>query len=183
MPRCSRVRDNMTAWLDGELSPRWTLRVENHVGRCTACAVEAQSLRHTLASQHILLPQLLRGDVVPREQFRADRILADLHRAMAADDVPAAQRWNWGSVDWTWWLRPIPVAVAAAAIIVITLVEVAGGPEDILVPLGVQAPPPVVSKKPGMFRDYAIIERLDALENFDTVDVEPLDDDQSAEQG
>src|SRR5206468_3127715 len=81
--------------------------------------------------------------------------------------------------DWKWLLRPIPMALAAAALVVLMLVEVAGGPEDVLVPIGVKAPPPAVSHKPGLFRDYAIIEKLDALENFDTVEVEPLDDDQA----
>ena len=179
MPRCSRVRDDLTAWIDGALAPAATVRVEHHLARCPQCTQETQRLRQSIAAQQRLLPLLFEAKPV-----EAERLLAAVHRSIASGAAIAEDKQSWWrSFDWRQILRPLPIAVGAAVVVLITLVEVAGGPEDVLVPLGVKAPPAVVKKKPGMFRDYAIIERLDALENFDTVEVEPLDDEPAAEHG
>lgn len=46
---CDGVRDLLSAYLDGELSPGELLRVEQHLRRCHACADEVDSLRQTVA--------------------------------------------------------------------------------------------------------------------------------------
>jgi hypothetical protein len=46
---CDGVRDLLSAYLDGELSPGELLRVEQHLRRCHACADEVDSLRQTTA--------------------------------------------------------------------------------------------------------------------------------------
>ncbi len=178
MPRCPTIKENLTAWIDGELSVGWSERIEQHLARCPSCSDEARHLRGSVELQRRLLPQL-----VGASASDADRLFASVRRRIAAagaDEEP--ERW-WRRVSWTGLLRPLPMAAVAAVLLLVTLVEVAGGPDDVLIPVGVKAPPAVVSHKPGMFRDYAIIEELDALENFDTVEVEPLDDDQVSERG
>lgn len=177
MPRCRKVRENLTAWIDGEVSASWQERIEQHLMRCSACNEEAEQLRNSIEQQRRVLPRLVEAATVD-----SGALLAGIRRSLAADRrAEPTPGWRF-NLDWKWVLRPIPLALAAAALLLITLVEAAGGPEDVLVPIGVKRPPAAVAHKPGMFRDYAIIEKLDALENFDTVDVEPLDDDQ-AERG
>ena len=70
-------------------------------------------------------------------------------------------------------------AVAAAAVILALVF--AGGPAAVLVPLGVESPPVAVKANPELFKDYPLIQHLDALENFDTVQSVPLDDDQTGQ--
>ncbi len=176
MPRCSTIKQNLTAWIDEELPQAQAERVDLHLARCLACSGEAELLRLSIDAQRQTLAQL-----VAVAEVDATALFARVRRAMAESPAEPALAW-WRDWSWTSLARPVPLALAAAAVLVMALVEVAGGPEDVLVPIGVKAPPAVVSHKPGMFRDYAIIEKLDALENFDTVEVEPLDDDQ-ADQG
>ncbi len=177
MPRCRKIKENLTAWIDGELALGANERVEQHLARCASCSDEARILRRSVESQRRLLPQ-----VAGARPTDADRLLAAVRRRIAAAEPVEEEGW-WRRWSWTWGLRPLPMAVAAAVLLVVVFVEVAGGPDDVLVPVGVKAPPAAVSRKPAMFRDYAIIEKLEALENFDTVEVEPLDDDQASERG
>jgi len=149
--------------------------VDAHLDRCASCRAHAEGVRHSIESQRNLLTMLM-SPVATDDA----RMLAAIRRAEPSAD--AREGW-WEGWRWQVLLRPIPVAIGAVAVVLATLVEVAGGPEDVLVPIGVKAPPPAVSRKPGMFRDYAIIEKLDALENFDTVEVEPLDEEASSERG
>lgn len=179
MPSCRRVKNNLTAWIDGEAGRVWGDRIEAHLQRCPSCQAEEQFLRATISHQRELLCHLL--NPVPSDTagmlaaIRKQAAQQD-HSAWLDEDEPWWTRWGW-------LLRPVPVALAVAALLMVTLVEVAGGPEDVLVPIGIKAPPAAVKRKPAMFRDYAIIEKLEALENFDTVDVEPLDDVDIEEQG
>jgi len=176
MPRCSTIRENLTAWADGELSGRWRQRVETHLERCPVCHQQASEL-HSVVRRH---ERVLRR-AVAIDPVDAHRLLGGVRRALAAQDLAGIEP----RISWVrrWILRPLPLAVAASLLLTITLTEVAGGPDDVLVPLGVKDPPAEVSKKPVMFRDYAIIEQLEVLENFDTVVVEPLDDTQIFERG
>ena len=50
-------------------------------------------------------------------------------------------------------------------------------------PLGLESPPPAVVQHTELFKDYPLIERLDVLEHFDTVESVPLDDESAAQRG
>jgi len=43
---CKRITGRLSAYLDGELSPRAAERLEAHLGACPACAAQLQGLRH-----------------------------------------------------------------------------------------------------------------------------------------
>jgi hypothetical protein len=101
---------------------------------------------------------------------------ARLRRAVAAAAEPRPSRWRWV-------LRPVVLAPVLTLLLVLGLFTAAGGPADVLVPLGVASPPPAVKRAPGLFKDYSLIQHLDELEHFDTVEAEPLDDEPDAQTG
>ncbi|HVM98261.1 MAG TPA: hypothetical protein VMT89_17835 [Candidatus Acidoferrales bacterium] len=78
-------------------------------------------------------------------------------------------------MQWTWLRFPLVVS-AVVMLSLVGFVTVTGGPERVLIPLGVKAPPPAVKRAPEMFTKYRMIEKLDMLENFDTVDAVQVDD-------
>src|SRR5262249_9845294 len=97
------------------------------------------------------------------------------------EESPEPPAWVERLRTWVW--RPIAVASAAAAMAMVALMVMAGGPTAVLIPIGAQSPPAGVRNQPGLFKDYTLIQQLDALENFDTVESEPLDDDQASRNG
>lgn len=165
------MQENLTAWVDGELSPQWTERVREHVVRCAQCAAEAEGLRASIAVQRTALARLTAAG-----EIDVAALHARLRRALAAEAVPRRSVWSW-------FVRPLVLAPAFAVLAVLVLFTAAGGPTDVLVPLGVASPPPAVKRAPGLFKDYTLIEHLDELQHFDTVESEPLDDDQDAQTG
>jgi anti-sigma factor RsiW len=171
MSSCRAVQENLTAWVDGELSPRWTERVREHVTRCADCAAELESLRASIALQRSTLPRLTAATAVDVAGLQVR-----LRRAVAAADAPRRSVWSWI-------LRPVVLAPALALLAVLALLTAAGDPADLLVPLGVKSPPPAVKRAPELFKDYTLIQHLDALEHFDTVESEPLDDEHDAQTG
>jgi len=168
MARCWMVRGDLTAWVDGELSARRAERVRRHLASCSACAAEAEGLRDVIAQQRRLLTRLAAVEVSPTLSRRLLREIAQ---------ESAAPR------GWLWLFRPVAVAAATAAVGVVGLFTIAGGPRAVLIPLGVEPPPPAVTRTTDLFKDYPIIEKLDALENFDTVESVPLDEDQEPYRG
>ena len=171
MASCRVVRKNLTAWIDQELSPRWKQRIDRHLAACADCTAEAQRLRVTIDQHRIVLPRALAADDVALDSLRMR-----LQRALAAEDQQPAPVWRWP-------LRPLAIASAAALAVAMVLLLFAGGPKAVLIPLGVQPPPPAVRHAPELFKDYQLIKDLDALENFDTVESVPLDDEQSPQRG
>lgn len=172
MIRCWLTRGNVTAWLDGALPESRTRRVRDHLSRCHGCSAEAARLRAALDWQRRALPRLLAVEVLDTNSLRR-RLLS----ALAAEERPTVR-------PWLPRFRPILVAGAAAMVgLILLLVSVAGGPSAVLIPLGVKSPPVAVVREPELFENYQLIQRLDALENFDTVESEPLDDDQAPQQG
>lgn len=167
MASCRAVQENLTAWVDGELSPRWTERVRAHVASCSRCAAEADGLRATIALQKSILRQVSAVADVDTAALHAR-----LRRAVAAAAEPRQSMWRWI-------LRPVLLVPTCALLAVLVLFTAAGGPTDVLVPLGVAPPPPAVKRAPELFKDYTIIQHLDELQHFDTVESEPLDDDDS----
>ena len=109
------------------------------------------------------------AEVTAVDEFDPQALHAKLRRVLAAE--PAA------SVPlWAWLLRPVALASAAAIVAVVVLFSAMGGPKAVLIPLGVESPPIAVSSEPDLFENYQLIQHLDALENFDTVQSGPLDE-------
>lgn len=175
MASCRTVGDQLTAWIDGELSAGEDERVRTHLDGCASCVAEAKSLRAAIELQR---PALARLAAVP--DLDVSGISRRFRQTLAA--LPDEATGSWG--HWRQWLlRPVAIAGAAMAAGVAALVLFAGGPEAVLVPLGVEPPPVAVSRQPDLFKDYTLIQHLDALENFDTVESTPLDDDQAPQRG
>jgi len=168
MANCRAVRGELTAWCDGELSRRRAEQVEQHLAECAACSAEAESLSAAVRWQRRALPRVTAMAV---HDVRALQVR--LRRALAAEPEPRAS-------FWPWLFRPVAIAAAAAMIGVVTLFSILGGPNAVLIPLGVESPPVAVSSEPDLYENYQLIQHLDAMENFDTVESVPLDDDQDA---
>ncbi len=171
MASCRVVRKNLTAWVDQELSPRWEQRVSSHLASCATCAAEAGRVRAAIERHRTVLPRAVAAGGIELGALRAR-----LQRALAAEEQQAEPLWRWR-------LRPLAFAGAAALAVALALVLFAGGPNAVLIPLGVQSPPPAVRHAPELFKEYQLIKDLDALENFDTVESVPLDDEQATQPG
>jgi anti-sigma factor RsiW len=164
MANCRAVKGELTAWCDGELSRRRAERIEQHLAECAACSAEADSVSAAIRWQR---QALLRVTAVADGEFGALQV--KLRRALAAEPEPQGPFWSW-------LFRPVAIAAAAAMIGIALLFSIMGGPKAVLIPLGVESPPVAVSSEPELFEDYQLIQRLDALENFDTVESVPLSD-------
>jgi anti-sigma factor RsiW len=169
MYHCRAVKRELTAWFDGELSRREAERVEQHLAACAACSTEAQSLSAAIRWQRQALPH-----VTAVADHEGAPLQSRLRRALAVEMEQRTQ-----GQFWSWVFRPVVIATAAAMIAIIVLFSVLGGPNAVLIPLGVEAPPVAISREPELFENYQLIQHLDAMENFDTVESVPLDDDQA----
>ena len=173
MNHCRAVKREFVAWCDGELSGREAERVEQHLAACEACSAEAESLSAVIRWQR----QVLRHVTAVTDQECAP-LQTRLRRALAAEIEPPGQARFWSLI-----FRPVTIATAAAMIAIIALFSVLGGPNAVLIPLGVEAPPVAISRQPDLFENYQLIQYLDAMENFDTVQSVPLDEDQALREG
>lgn len=171
MARCGTVRRNLTTWIDGELSNWRSGRIQRHLSNCPSCRAEAEQLRADVQWQARALSAAIAVTEVDSQALRLR-----LQRALAAE--PEAH-----GVDWNWLLRPFVAAAMALTLGLVLAFSVLGGPKAVLMPLGIEAPPVAVTREPELFEDYQLIRNLDELENFDTVESEPLDDDQVLHQG
>jgi hypothetical protein len=164
MTACHTVREDLTAWVDGELPLRRSEQLRRHLTDCAVCAAEAQRARAAMSRQRSVLTRALGA-----EEVDANALWSRLRTAMA-EAAPEADPW------WRLRWRPLMVAGTAVAAAAVTLFLLAGGPDTILVPLGIETPPVELAREPELFRDYPIIERLDALEYFDRVQTVPLEE-------
>ena len=180
MARCRRVRAELSAWIDGALPSRPAQRVRRHLAVCPGCAAEAEELRSAIAWQRQVLPAVLATcePDVPLLQVRMEQAI-DSER-LVNGGKRRARMWIRG---WRRGLLGPLAAAAAAATVLLILVSLLGGPSAVLIPLGIESPPPAVARQPELFMDYSLIQHLDALEHFDTVESTPLDADQGAHNG
>ncbi|HUI27858.1 MAG TPA: zf-HC2 domain-containing protein [Candidatus Kryptonia bacterium] len=164
-PRCSTVRANLVAWIDGGLSARSMRRMQAHLDRCRSCAAEAASLRAETAVQRDRLRSLLLT-----ERIDVDRLWQQLDRRLRATvRQPRPRR----SAVWLW--RPA-LAFAVASGLLWVGSTAFDGPAAVLISVGVKAPPAKLTQHPDLFKDYAIIQDLDVLEHFDTAGVDSPDE-------
>jgi anti-sigma factor RsiW len=170
----------MTALVDGELSARRRARIERHLQRCSRCAAEAREMHATVALQQRALRIIVAEGVVDPTPLWAG-MQSGIRDAAATIDrrwIPARLR----APTWPGLLQPAVLAGATLAVLVTFLLAV-GGPQMVLIPLGVESPPPAITRQTELFKDYPLIEQLEALEHFDTVESVPLDDEQVRHHG
>jgi hypothetical protein len=122
---CDGVRDLLSAYLDGELSPGELLRVEQHLRRCHCCADEVDSLRQTIA----LVASLDEVEVPASFHAQLHERLVAIGPPAAVRRPPAASSRQSGVRRWA-----VPAAAAAAvlAIGLSTYPNVMNTPEGIL---------------------------------------------------
>lgn len=164
--QCTRIRQDLTAWVDGELAGRRRARLDDHLDQCPDCRVEAELLRHSVVAQTMALRALAPPDAnLPLLWTRLSGAMAGEPRSL----------WRFG--------RAFAGFGLAAVAALLVGVRQAGGPEVLLVPIGVKSPPPKVKTKPRLFQEYPLIEKLEILENLDTVDAIQLDEESPSDAG
>jgi hypothetical protein len=135
------------------------------------CSTEAERLRASIQWQSRALPA-----IVAVRNVDAQALRLKLQRALAAESESRDSAWKW-------LVRPFAVAGVAVTLGLVLVFSLLGGPKAVPMPLGVEAPPVAVTREPELFENYQLIRDLDALENFDTVESELLDDDQTLHEG
>lgn len=172
---CHTFSQDLTAWIEGELPERRYDHIREHLTGCARCSAEADSLRLAIAWQQRALRAVTSLDDIAAVPSRAR-----LQRALAAE-TEKAPLWRWLPAWSSIWGR-LALASAALSFAVVVLL-LTGGPGMVLIPLGLESPPPAVVQHTELFKDYPLIERLDVLEHFDTVESMPLDDESAAQRG
>lgn len=104
MKQCQDIRPELSAYLDGELTPPQRTDVEAHLASCPRCQQALAELK-TLATGVAALPRL-----VPAPQF-----LAEVRRKIARGDQPEPMTWQDHLFRPVW----LKVPLEAAALIVI----------------------------------------------------------------
>jgi anti-sigma factor RsiW len=101
---CHEVESQLGRYLDGELTPRERLVVEQHVGKCLACLQELTELSR--------IGSLLQGVVPPPAP-------AGLTRRILARACAEPARTAFGAWIGTWktWSRPMRLAAAGTALL------------------------------------------------------------------
>ncbi len=157
--RCKAAHADLTAWLDGELPAGRAQRVARHVDSCAVCAAEAGTLRASVAEQREVLHAQLGAVAVDLDAMwhRLRPRLVETERVVSEPS------------GWLW--RPTLV-LAASCLVVMLGVTAVGGPDTVLISVGLEAPPAPLVRKPDLFKEYAVIEKLDVLERFETADTE-----------
>lgn len=171
MARCRSIQKDLIAWVDGELSPRRSARVRGHVARCAQCTSDADGVRAAVGTQRRVLAQLAAVQV--DHALLHARLRRAIVGASRTEEQPGGERW-W--VRRQWLTSPLVISGIVATLMIVLVVTLVGGPQAVLIPLGFEAPPVAVARQPDLFMDYPIIQHLDALEHFDTVEAVHLDD-------
>jgi len=176
MSGCHDFSEDLTAWIDGQLTERRQNQVRRHLAACNCCSAQVDDLRAAIAWQRSALRAITTADGVDAAASQAR-----LRRAIAAEADEGTLAWSLRDVWASMWGR---LALAGAAVsVAVAVLLLAGGPGMVLMPLGLEPPPPAVVQHTELFKDYPMIERLDVLEHFDTVESVPLDDEDAAQRG
>jgi anti-sigma factor RsiW len=171
MTACDSMRENLTAWIDGELPLAEERQVTAHIDACETCAAEAAALRRAITWQEHAMPQALLEAPVDVGALRLG-----MRRRLAAVRAREESAPQW---SWTWLVRPFALATAAAAVVLLAVVWQVGEPEPLLVSLGVEQPPAEVVNNPEMFRYFDVIRNLEAFEHFEAVEAVSLEEDRA----
>lgn len=145
---CSKVRDELVAYLDGELKGGVSAQVGAHLERCPACKLEAERL----SAAGALLDAL--DEIEPASDFTARA----MQRALSSRTKKARSRFAiarllqglFGAG------RLIPAAAAAAVLVTLTLWLVAPTAE-----------PPLTPVEEEIVRNMEILENMELLEDLE----------------
>jgi len=163
MDRCDEIREDVLAFVEGELAPHARRQVEAHLAECEACARQAALVKETLGRVRAL-PEPEVGD-----GFWADFQTA-VRQRIAAETPPRppflrrAATWLGGCS----WLQPAPALSAAAILAVLMAIGVLRsprGPRDL--------PPAEVllaGESLGIAQNLDVLEHLDVLEDLDLLE-------------
>ncbi len=155
MVREAHPESELIAFLQDELTESDRVRVNAHLAGCPAC-------RQTLDDFRQLLGDLARAVPDP-PPIHWGRYRAEIRERLAARQTSRSWLWNW--------LRhPLPAALGASLAVVLLFLAVQIGrdkPEGNGELLVYEASP--LMGKLELFRQYAMIERLDLLEEFDVI--------------
>ncbi len=162
---CWWFRRDLTALVDGELSPTRAAAVRSHLFHCPHCAAFQEEVARCVAQQRRLLAL-----VAETADIDAERLGRSLAARLDKERVPP-RRWALAS------RLAVAAAVAGALLVLVPALN------PLLIAAGVADPPPVVAEKPDLFRDYTLFEHLDALEHFETVQAVPLETPETAPNG
>ena len=99
---CTDVTELLVAWQDGELSPSGAAQVEEHLGRCRACAAHAARLA-AVTPEPFLRP--------PSSVVRQLHAAVNVDAILAAADAPTAPPPTASPPRWVMWAA---VALLAA---------------------------------------------------------------------
>jgi anti-sigma factor RsiW len=141
---CGRIKEELLAYLDGELGENQAARVRKHLDLCPACKLQSSQLE---AAGTVL-------DAIPEIEPAQDFTARTLKRAMNTQVEPAVSR-----------LRLIrrlaPVAAAAAVLIALTLwLVVPSGP------ISIEDLSPVEKE---IVQNMEVLENLEILENLEVL--------------
>jgi len=150
---CWRVRRDLTALADGELSPRRGAAVRGHLEQCSDCRALWQETQRAVQLQQRLMPGAF--EVL---DLAVDPMLREVRLRLDDDGSGQMRRWFWH-----------PAVITAAAAVGLMMVSVLGLFNPLLVAVGLEEPPEEVAQRPELFRDYPLFEHLEALENFDAL--------------
>ncbi|MFO7605707.1 MAG: zf-HC2 domain-containing protein [Desulfurivibrionaceae bacterium] len=104
MLTCLGYRNRLGAYLDSELSPRWSKAVSAHLARCKNCRIALEELRRLAPAMHAL-------EVPPVPANLADQVMARARtRPVLSDEEPVM----WSPLEW-WRMRSAPLRLAACA--------------------------------------------------------------------
>lgn len=110
---CAEWREDLSAYVDGELPAERRVEVDAHLATCAACRQELVELRK-LAAGVARLPGMQ----------PADEFLADVRRKIARGERPEARSWR-EILFQPAWLK-VPVQVAAIFVAVLTVLRLFG---------------------------------------------------------
>jgi len=162
--RCHSCKNNLSAFLDGELSGEPAALVEAHLQGCVSCRRELEALKGIDTALDAL------GDLEPVSDF-TERVL----RRIAAEGdgekvVPVRAPARGRRVTWK-----IAASLAAAACIaaaVLVTLHLAGGGGDVIAD-----PPEIVIAELDMFAEMELLSDMDVIENLDALEaLEQIDD-------
>lgn len=155
MARNNHLEAELIAFLRDELTESDRIRVNAHLAGCSACRQTLDDFRQLLGD--------LAGAVPEPPPIHWGRYRAEIRERLAARRTPLSRAWNWVR-------RPLPAAlgVSLVAVLLVLAIQVGRDRPETNGDLLVYEVSPLLGRLE-MFRHYAMIERLDLLEEFDVI--------------
>lgn len=123
--RCEKVRERLSAYIDGELGPKEKAALESHLAACPSCSAEVEELRSTAALVHSLpravLPPSFHATLmskVKEDALAAARTAAGRQAAAGVRIGGGSQRGGFFDAFFRWRYRWV-VATACLAVFVL----------------------------------------------------------------